>query len=227
MKRLAICLSVVSCSVCLPVHAQGFYAKTGFLGTGLGIFHGLTDNFSLRADTTTMKKFQRDFSSGGIDYQANLTANQFGVYSDWFPFGNGFRLSAGLQRRKLKAQAQGRPSTPGVIVIHNTRVAFDPEDNITGQIKFPSTAPYLGFGWGYNGAQTGGFGLIIDLGIAFGRPSTTLIVSESLQKKLDIAARAGATTAAAELEGQRQKLAKTAEKIKVFPQAYLGISYRF
>jgi len=225
LKQLAVCLSIVSCST--ATHAHGVYAKAGFLGAGLGVFHGITDNLSLRADVTTMKKFQRDFHSGGINYRANLNANQFGVYGDWFPFGNGFRISAGMHMRKLHAQAQGRPTAPGVIVINNTRVAFDPEDNITGTIKFPTTAPYLGFGWGYNGAQTSGFGIVIDLGVSFGEPSTTLVVSDSLQKKLDVAARRGATTAAAELAAQRQKLANTAKKIKVFPQAYLGLSYKF
>jgi len=227
MKRLAVCLSVVSWCLSVPAHAVGFYTKTGFLGTGLGVFHGVTDNLSLRSDFTTMKKFARDFSSGAIDYRASLDSNQFGVYGDVFPFGTGFRLSGGVHLRKLQAQAMGRPQNNGVIVIHNTRVGFDPGDTLTGRVKFPTVAPYLGIGWGYHDTQTSGFGFVFDLGVSFGRPSASLIVSEGLQRKLDEAAKANATTAADELESQRQKLADTTDKLKVFPQVYLGISYRF
>jgi len=227
MKRLAVCLSIVSCSVAAPAHALGFYTKTGFLGSGIGVFYGLTDNLSLRTDFTSMKKFERNFSSGAIDYRASLDSNQFGVYGDWFPFGTGFRFSGGLHLRKLQAQAQGRPQNNGVIVINNTRVGFDPDDTLTGRVKFPSMAPYLGIGWGYNDAQTSGFGIVLDLGVSFGKPSASLVASKGLQDKLDAAAKANATTAVEELEAQRQRLDKTARKFKVFPQAHIGISYRF
>jgi len=228
MKRLAVCLSVLACSVSVSTHAQGFYTKTGFLGTGLGYFHGLTDNFSLRADFTHMKKFERDFSSGAIDYHASLDSRQFGVYGDWFPFGTGFRFSGGLHLRDLQAQAQGRPQNHGVIVINNTRVGFDSGDTLTGQVKFPTAAPYLGIGWGYHDAQSSGFGFVFDLGVSFGRPSASLTISDSLRAKLDEQARrTGNTTAATELEAQRQKLEDTAGKFKVFPQVHVGVSYRF
>jgi len=227
MKRLMVCLSVLVGSVSLSAHAQGFYAKTGFLGTGLGYFYGLTDNFSLRADFTHMKKFERDFSSGAVDYHASLDSRQFGVYGDVFPFGTGFRLSGGLHIRNLQAQAQGRPQNNGQIVINNTRVDFDPGDTLTGRVKFPTVAPYLGIGWGYHDAQASGFGFVLDLGVTFGRPSASLIVSDGLRAKLDTAAGSGSTTAAAELEGQRQKLDDTVGKFKVFPQVHVGVSYRF
>jgi len=228
MKRFAVCLSVVFCGASLPTHAQGVYTKTGVVGAGLGYFHGVTDTFSLRTEFTTAGKFKHNFTSGAIDYRASLDADQLGVYGDWFPFGNGFRISGGVHARKLQAQAQGRPNANGQIIIHNTTVKFDPTDTLTGRVKFPALAPYLGIGWGYHNAQKPGLGFVLDVGVSFGKPSTSLMVSASLTEKLDAAAeKAGNTTAAKEIEGQRQKLADTVGKFKVFPQVYAGVSYRF
>jgi len=232
MKRFAICLSLVSCGLSLPAHAAGFYTKVGILGAGLGYFTGGTDHLSLRADFTTVNKFKhkfkRDFTSGAVDYRANLDADQWGIYSDFFPFGNGFRLSGGVHMRKLQAQAQGRPNANGEIVIGTTPVEFkfDAGDTLTGQVTFPKISPYVGIGWGYHDSQKTGLGFVFDLGVSFGKPSASLTISDSLQKKLDRATNAG-VSAADELESQRQKLNDTVGKFKVFPQIYAGISYRF
>jgi len=226
MKRFAVCLSLVSCGLSLPAHAAGFYTKAGILGAGLGYFTGGTDHLSLRADFTTMNKFKRDFTSGAVDYRASLDADQWSIYSDFFPFGNGFHLSGGVHIRKLQAQAQGRPNANGEIIIGTTPVGFDAGDTLTGQVTFPKISPYVGIGWGYHDSQKTGLGFVFDLGVSFGKPSASLIISESLQTKLDTATKAG-VSAAAELESQRRQLSDTVGKFKVFPQIYAGISYRF
>jgi len=59
------------------------------------------------------------------------------------------------------------------------------------------------------------------------KPKTTLEVNDSLRSKLEAAANVGGTRAAAEIEAQRRELADTADKVKFFPQLYVGASYRF
>jgi len=65
------------------------------------------------------------------------------------------------------------------------------------------------------------------LGVSFGKPKTTMNVSDDLKNKLDIAAIVNGTTGDAEIEKQRKELANTADKITIFPHLYLGLSYRF
>jgi len=229
MQWLVVCLVFVFGSLSQPVHAAGFYTKAGLLGAGLGYFHGITDHVSLRTDFTALSGSRHHLTSGPAAYSARLNAQQWGVYGDWFPFGNGFRLSGGIHVRKLQALVYGHP-VDGKITIDHAPVKFEPGDTFTGQMRFPAVAPYVGIGWGYHDMQKTGFGFVFDLGIAFGRPSANLRISESLRRKLDLAiitGRPGAACAANALEGQRKKLLRIASRFSVFPHIYAGISYRF
>jgi len=89
------------------------------------------------------------------------------LYGDWFPFANGFRLSAGIYLRNMEAKAEGRPTAAGTVRVNNTVVGYRTDDTLSGQVKFPTVAPYLGLGWGHHGAHTPelrGFCLRVDCG---------------------------------------------------------------
>jgi len=209
---------------------MGVYAKAGLLGAGAGYFHGVTAHLSLRSDFTNIPNVAHDVASRIGSYTVRADAKQWGIYGDWFPFDNGFRLSGGVHVRRLQAQAYGRPAD-GAIVIKLWSIKYPmkfwPEDTFTAQVKFPAVAPYLGIGWGYHDMQEPGWGFVFDLGVSFGKPSTRLFVSDSLQAKIRLAKMLGVATADALLNTQRQKLDDTANTFKVFPQVYVGVSYRF
>jgi len=225
-----VCLSVVFCGLSLPTHAMGLYAKAGVLGAGAGYFHGVTDHVSLRADFASVPRLSHDVASRIGSYIVRADAKQWGGYGDWFPFGHGFRLSVGVNVRKLQAQAVGHPAD-GALVIKiwsiKYSVKFSPEDTFTAQVKFPTVAPYLGIGWGYHDMQEPGWGFVFDLGVSFGKPSASLVVSSSLQAKIKLAKLLNVASVDALLNTQRQNLDDTARKFKVFPQVYVGVSYRF
>jgi len=221
--------SLTACCLLLPAstQAQGIYAKAGVLGAGLGYSHSLTDRFSLRTDVTTVgtAKYQRTMNL--LHYSARLKANQWGVYGDWFPFANGLRVSGGLHVRQLNAQVQARPAEAGSITLNNISVPYGPGDSVTGRVRFPALAPYLGIGWGHHGTQAAGFGFVFDVGVSFGAPQVDLAVSDLLRAKLSIAAAMNGTTLKKELQAERQKLQDQADKVKIFPHLYVGLSYRF
>jgi len=129
--------------------------------------------------------------------------------------------------RKIQLDAKATPNEAGNITINDTTVSFGPGDFVEAQVKFPTVAPYLGIGFGHHNDKTTGFGFVFDLGVSFGKPKTTMNVSDNFKNKLDIAAALNNTTAAAEIEAQRKELADTADKITIFPHLYLGLSYRF
>jgi len=230
MLWCVICVSAVFCSLSLPTHAMGVYTKAGIAGVGVGYFHGVTEHLSLRSDFSIVRKFTRDFASRAGSYTVSLDANQWGIYGDWFPFGNGFRLSTGIHVRRLQVQAHGQPAD-GAFTIRfgplKWSVKFKPEDTFTGLVKFPAVAPYLGIGWGYHDTQKPGLGFVFDLGVSFGKPSAKLIISDSLQTKIRLARLTGASSVDALLKGEQQKLNDTANAFKAFPQVYVGVSYRF
>lgn len=136
-----------------PLQAQSVYAKAGFLGAGIGYSQGISPALTLRADITTIGSYQRNGHSSDFDYRAKLHSNQASGYLDWFPFDSGFRLTAGLIARDLKATANARPNTAGEITIGDTSVTYGANDHADARIRFPSVAPYVGLGWGHNVGQ--------------------------------------------------------------------------
>jgi len=235
MKRLLVSLSAAVCclllSACCPLfsllaQAQGLYVKAGLLGAGVGYAHNVNEHLALRTDFTTVGSLKHSRTIDQLRYDAHLTAHQAGFYGDWFPFNNGFRLSGGLHLRQLHADARVHPVENGYVAIGSVRVPYTTEDAITGKVDFPDVAPYLGIGWGHHTVEPG-LGFVFDLGVSFGKPKTDLFVSKSLQAKLDAEARHGGGTAAAAIAAERRKLAIKADEAKIFPQIYVGLSYRF
>jgi len=195
------------------------------LGAGLGYGHRVSNHFALRADFTTVGAFKH---SGTIDllqyrqlnYRARFKVHQLGIYGDWFPFENGLRLSAGLHVRQLQADLKLHPSVINVRIGKKT-LPYHPKagDNITGRVKFPALAPYLGIGWESGLGESGG--------VAFGEPRVDLTVSQSLRNKLKILGLVPGNSTEVEIDAERQKLLKRARKVRFFPHLYAGLAYRF
>jgi hypothetical protein len=225
-KILCAGFLLAACGVGASASAQEVYVKGGFLGAGVGVGYGINDRFGIRADLSTIGSIHSNRSSGQLNYDASLKANQAGAYADWFPFGNGFRLSAGLNVRKLSLDGNAVADSSGNITINNTRVPYGPGDHLSATVKFPDTAPYLGLGWGHHSVQKG-WGFVFDVGASFGKPKTSINVSDALYNELDIAAHLNGSTADREIEQQRAKIADSADDFKIFPQVYVGVSYTF
>jgi len=226
--RLVLLLAL-AVPLAVPAHGHSVYAKVGFLGAGLGYGHRISDYFALRADATTIGAFEH---SGNFDllqyrqwhYDAKFKAHQLGLYGDWFPFGNGLRVSAGLHLRRLYADLQASPNQDKLCV-GRICVPRQPGDKLTARVDFPALAPYLGRG---GGGGRAGWRVLLDAGVAFGRPRASLDISPSLRAKLALIAilkRDG--TLVREVEAERQKLLKRAKKITFFPHLYVGVAYRF
>jgi len=221
-----------ACGLLLAAHAASaheIYAKAGFPGVGAGYAHSLNEHFGVQADFTTAGTISRNGVAGQLRYDADLKADQLGVYGNWFPFGGSFRLSGGLHSRTLEVSANGRATQSGTITIGNIEIPYgDATDSVQARVEWPKVAPYLGIGWGHHAHHEQGFGFIADLGLSFGSPKTELTISADLRKKLDDRADLNAgINADAEIERQRRAMAKDVETIKVFPHVFVGVSYQF
>lgn len=202
------------------------YTKLGVPGVAVGAAYGLTEQFSLRADFSTIGSINRDFSRRSIDYTAKLKSNISTFSLDYFPFSNGWRLSAGLAAVQAKLTAEGKSKQTGTITIGGTTYGYGPEDRVNAQVKFPDTMAYLGLGYGHNvKGQQKGFGFIADLGAYFGRTETTLTVNDSLYQKMVTVA--GQDVADQNIARERNSLANKADKLKVLPVVFVGLSYYF
>ncbi|MCX5591889.1 hypothetical protein [Alcaligenes endophyticus] len=217
--------AALSCAAA-GAQAQSIYGKAGFLGVGVGYAHSLSPNLTLRGDFTTIGSYSRNGSSTDFDYRGKLHNDVGTAYLDYFPFDNGFRLTAGLGVRNTKIKAHARPSSTGTINIGNAKdIPFDGNDSANAEAKFPSVAPYLGLGWGHNIGpnRRAGWGFIADAGVYFGKPKVSLNVNQDLRNKIT----AAGFNADEEVQRQKNDFEDDAHKLRVFPALFIGVSYTF
>jgi len=228
MKRSCSGILVPACSlllVALPAAAHEIYGKAGFLGAGIGYSYGFNEHFNLRTDYSTIGTYKRTETVNRLKVKAELKADQLGLYGDWFPMGGNFRLTAAVHQRKLEINAEGKPTASGSWTINNTTVTAGAGDSVKGKVEFSDFSPYLGIGWGHQSNKPG-FGFIADLGVSFGKAKTKFDVSDSVRNSL-IAVTGSAAAADSEIARQRKELDDDLGGIKIWPQAYIGVSYNF
>ena len=214
-------------ALCSSASAQSIYTKAGLLGAGVGYGQAVNSNLGLRADWTTIGNHDKEGTSGDFDYNGKLKFDQTSLYADWFPFAGTFRVTGGVNLRNAHLTADARPNQLGSVTIGDTTVGFGAQDQVTAKVELPKVAPYLGIGWGHNMAvQKPGFSMFVDLGLSFGKPKVSLQVSDSVRDKLNQDP-SNPNRAQQEIDKQIQTIADDSDKIKVFPQLYIGVAYKF
>ncbi len=232
MKTVVVrhCLFVVGLLAATPLttQAQSVYAHAGFPGVGVGAAWGVSPALTLRADVSRWPgTVTRSRTVGKLGYEGQIRARQAGGYADWFPFGNGFRLTAGVLARRITLDAQAHPAADGTVTVGDTTVAAGPGDSAQFRVRLPTVAPYVGIGWGHNVAQRAakpGFGFLADLGVAYGNPQLDFSVSDTIRAKLNQAT-GGAGQAA--IDAQVDKTRREARRARFLPQVHVGVAYYF
>lgn len=201
--------------------ASGAYAGEVYTGLGLpglmfGYAQAINPTFTVRADVATLGNYKKNATESGIDYQAKLAFTRLGIFGDYFPFSGGFRLSGGLtlNNQEIKLHSTAQPGT--TVQIGDTNYPVTQDDHIDAKVKFPSTTPYVGIGWGHQQADKG-WGFIADLGATIGKPKVEFTASGPV---LDHVAQS-------DIDKETQQLRDGVGKITFIPQISLGLNYRF
>jgi hypothetical protein len=215
--RLGAALLVIGCAATSASHAdaQEAYLTGGTLGVGPGVAINLGSYFGLRADVEGLG-FNTSATVDGGRYEGRVKLLQGGIYGDLFPLASsGFRLSAGVLINDDSFDGHAVPNALGNYVIGNTYVPAvgpAPEASIT----LPRAMPYIGLGYGHR-RPTRGFGLAVDLGVAYGRPRVDYNVPSIYQLF--------ATPQNIALEEQR--LNDKVSGYRWYPVAQITLTYRF
>lgn len=203
------------CMLASGAQAGEVYTSVGLPGLTIGYSAPVAGNVSLRADLTTVGSPTQHRSIGTAEYDVKVKADRLGLFADWF-VSDGFRATGGLTFNNARADLDGR-ANGGAISIGGTTYAAGPEDRFEGKVKYPTTMPYLGIGYGH-AAGTQGWGFVFDLGLAFGRAKVTgsatgPLLSQSVSQQ----------DTQREVEKVRAKLAK----LPGIPQLSIGAAYSF
>jgi hypothetical protein len=199
----------------LPAQAGEIYGQFGLPGIGLGYAHPLNANVGLRGDVVTLGSHKKDTVEEGIAYTGTLKATRVGLYADWFPFGGTFRLTGGLTNNNFKIELDAS-GAGGSITVGNKTYPTTAADGLNVQIKFPTSTPYLGLGWGHG--LDSGLRFSMDLGASIGRAKLTAVGRGQL---------ATAPDAQANIDAELAQLREGVGKVRVLPQLSLGLGYSF
>jgi len=156
-----------------PITAQGIGigARAGTLGFGAEAAVSLSENLVVRGGLGSfLLDFDGDIDDVGYTISPPSLTGTLGV--DIYPTGGSFRLMAGMMFRDGDFKIDSEDiSESGSIEIGDNE--YDEAGTLHGVFATKSAAPFVGLGFGHH--TKGGFGVFLDLGVAFtGDPDVTL-----------------------------------------------------
>ena len=156
------------------------------------------------------------YTEDQITYKGDVKLKGNGLFVDVRPFSGVFRLVGGVGFGGTSAALDAQ-ATNGTVTIDGR--SFDATGNsLSASIKYPSTMPYVGIGWGHGRHNEPGWTFAFDLGVSIGKPSVTLTGSSGLL------AQPGASAAIA---AERQKVQDDLDSANVLPVVKFSVGYQF
>ena len=199
--------------------AQEVYGGVGILGVQLGYAHAINPSFTVRGDYMTAGSKEKTQVESGTTFNAKVGFSRVAIVGDWFPSAkSGFRVTGGLTSNNMGVELKTFGS--GTVDIDGTSYALSPADSFAVKVKLPSTAPYLGIGYGHQKGDKG-LGFHAD----FGAILSGFKVSEVRTGALANGGSAGVTQA--QVDKELASIKDSVGKLKMFPQLTFGVSYRF
>jgi hypothetical protein len=194
--------------------AAELYTGIGIPGVMLGVAQPIGPLVSVRADYMTLGKRSERSTEEGITYDATLKTGRTALLVDLFPFGGPFRFTAGVtsNQHKIDLLADG---AGGSITIGNTTYTTTAADRFRVLVKFPSTTPYLGVGWGHHGGS--GLRFSADIGASIGKAKVSY----------ELSGPAANAVSQADVDAELSQLRDGVGKVRLVPQLSIGLGYSF
>lgn len=222
IKVHAVCVSLALLSGSVMAQSSGgapanlgVYGVVGTGGVGLGLNVPVTGFLGVRGELA-QATVSDTYTNDDITYKGDLKLRGSGVFADIRPFQGAFRVvlgaTVGGDSAALEAQQQG-----GTFSIDGQSFSAD-GSQLRATIKYPSTMPYVGIGWGHGQRGKPGWTLAFDLGVAIGDPKITLTGNEGLLSQPGAAARIAA---------EESKAQKDVSSAKVLPVVKFSVGYAF
>lgn len=213
MKTHCLAVALAVSSLTAAAQAGELYTSVGLPGVLVGWAQPISPRFTLRADAATLGSIGRDSIEEGVSYSGTLRSDRGAFLMDWFVAG-GMRLTGGLTFNRMRVDLRAN-GNGGTITIGDSTFATSSSDRFDVSVRFPSTTPYLGVGYGHHlGA---GSTLLFDLGGSIGRP--TISESHSGPNLGNVPQ--------SELDKELAQLREGIGRIRFVPQASLGVNLRF
>lgn len=191
--------------VAMAGDAGTLYTQIGTNGLGIGYAASVSDTWAVRGQYNTLKQsFSGDVGDfgPGSSLEVKIDFNSLQLVGDWYPAGDGFRVSGGVVFNNNKITVAGNGQVNGVA------------GTVNGEIKMSDgVSPYLGIGYSTKPKVAKGLGFNFDLGVMFQNPKASLTATGG--------------PSAADVAAERAQMQEAVDKLKYMPVLALGISYAF
>jgi hypothetical protein len=148
--------------------------RSGTLGFGVEISKLVTSHIGLRVGANVFS-LSRTFDQSDVTFSAKLKMKAVTGLVDLYPGSRGsFHLTGGIISNPLEVTGTGTPKATGTYTINNQEYTNVAVGTLTGSAKWPSTSPYLGFGFGTPANSHGGIKFVMDIGAAISKPTIAL-----------------------------------------------------
>ena len=208
-------LAVLSLASLMGVAQAGeLYAKVGLPGVMLGWAQPLNSQFGLRVDYATLGDRSEQRTEEGIRYDAKLKLSRVALLGDWFPFSGGFRVTGGVTSNQYRADLLAI-GDGGTVTIGRNPYVLTAADRIEVKVRYPSSTPYIGFGWGHQAAT--GLRFSFDIGAMVGKATVSYSLTGPTSPQV----------LQADIDAEQAELRNGVGKVKAVPQITFGIGYSF
>jgi hypothetical protein len=199
--------------------SQDVYSGIGALSIAtIGYARPINSNFGLRVEYGGWAAITRDDKTGGANATATLKLNHGGLFADWFPFQNGFRLVGGVTFNDIGLDLTSKLTDGDTLSIGDkTDIKVTPNDSYGVKLTFPTTTPYIGIGYGHQQSKGKGIGFYADVGLMVGTFTSqinTTLLAKGLVTQVDI-------------DKENQTLRDSMSGIGAVPSISLGLVYRY
>jgi hypothetical protein len=207
----------------------------GSFGIGAELATPLSRRTNLRIDGDFMN-YSRTLSQDGISYNGNLRLRNARISYDVYPFGGGFRLSAGAAvYNQFNAKALANVPSSQTITFNDVDYYSSATDPLHGNASIAysnKVAPTFTFGWG-NAIPRSGRHLAfpVEIGAAFtGTPAFNLAMAGSACASPNPETCQSVNSYPdfqSNLNVERNKINNDLAPLRFYPILNLGVTYRF
>lgn len=214
LKKYVFMAFMAAAAASASAQADEIYGGVGVTGITLGISRSIAPAVNLRGEYSGGLNMSKNGQRDGIDFKGNLKVQSVSVLADYFPMGNGFRITGGLNFNDTKFTLNS--TGIGTATVNGKAVSLA-NDFFNIEVKQPNVTPYLGIGYGFKPDSKSAWDFYADAGVMIGKFTTTTNTSLLNQQ--------GITQA--DIDAQTATVRDNVSKLSVLPKVSVGASYRF
>ena len=219
-KSLVFMTAILALLSAMPAQAGrfGLGLNAGTTGAGVDLTMHVLPCINLRAGVQGFN-YSTDVKPEDVRYDVDMKFISESLLLDYHPLNGGLRVSAGVFVNQDSIDLKAVPH--GSYQVGSTTVTSAQAGTISGEIKYPAAAPYVGIGWGNAGKNhlLSDLGVQFDLGVMFkGKPDVKLSSDGTLRDD---------PTFKAALESERREIEDKVEHVRYYPVLRLGLCYNF